>query len=369
MDVTLQRSDLEAALAIVVGVTDKKSPGMVQRQVLFQTVSEANRLSIQAVGPEASALWEVGAEIKDAGPALVLGELLPKIASSLRPGAVRIRKTETTTIIEQSGTKFRLSDYKAADFPTVPDCDPAVRISAASLSKLIAAAMVSAATTSKTNRMSYASDAVLLTTIGKDKPFLRSVATDGHRMSLANLRCHGAIDGLRLISQSGARAVARICAADDDAEVEIGFTKSHAVFSFEQGRIAANLQEGDYPDFLSVLPKSCESKALVDRDTLAQACGRVAVVTEDGSSKWTFRKGGIEIEPHGKGPDYAKDEVDAEVDGDLVSGLNLRYAMDALKAIPEDSVEIKAQETGPWTFKGKGSKAQLFVVMPVNLHT
>ncbi|MCQ2325523.1 MAG: DNA polymerase III subunit beta, partial [Paludibacteraceae bacterium] len=70
----------------------------------------------------------------------------------------------------------------------------------------------------------------------------------------------------------------------EDVEVKVSFGEKNARFAFGATLIVCRQIEGRFPNYNAVIPQNNQNKVVVDRQTIINACKRVAVFANTGTS-------------------------------------------------------------------------------------
>ncbi len=390
MKVICDRAALLDAVSLVSGVVNIRTPRPQLQCIRFEATIEdgAGELALAATDADVSVVVRIGrVDVEEPGTALVMSDKIGQI--------VRAEDNDPTLTIETKGdichirgsdAHFQLHGYDAGDFPPMPDFqriaqgsaeqNPARTIfahSAGSLTRLIT--RTAFATARENSR--YAINGVLFKRDGKKLEF---VATDGRRLALARDTISEAGDDgpVSCIIPTKALSLLSKLAEDPDEPINIAITDNQIVFAFgplddrSRAVLSTNLVEGTFPPYEDVVPKDHDIKVVFDRDVLASAVRRAALLTNDESRgvRLTFVKGEKKVELSSRAPEMGEACITmelAEFDGDDIEiGFNPIFITDALKVIdqPEILMELKGPNK-PGLFRS--GNEFLYVVMPVTL--
>ena len=130
---------------------------------------------------------------------------------------------------------------------------------------------------------------------------LRMVATDGHRLAMAEEKFDGgiSIDAGLIVPRKGFQELKRVLSDANEPidNVELGFSGSSGVINAGSVTLSTRLVEGQFPDYQQVIPKSASKTIKVNRNGLAEALKRVSILSQ--SRSWgvrlTFREGVMEM--------------------------------------------------------------------------
>jgi len=388
MKVICDRVALLDAVNLVAGVAATRTPRPQLTCVKIGATSDGE-LHLSATDAEISiSLVLTKVDVQKEGEALVPADKLRQIISA--------EDNEPTLTIETEGdvchirgadAHFTLHGYPPGDFPPVPTFEaivsgaggshPAKSVfspPAGDLDLLITRTLFAAAR----ENSRYAINGVLLKRDGK---FMEMVATDGRRLALGRtaVRADDAPESpVSCIIPSKALSTLQKLIDNPDDAVKIAIADNQAVFSLGgeddavRVTLSSNLVEGSFPPYDEVIPSDLDIKVSFDRDVLASAVRRAALLTNEESRgvRLAFRGADKQLELSSRAPEMGEAQITidlAEYQGnDIEIGFNPGFITDALKVIddPQVILELKAQNK-PGLIRS-GSEF-LYVVMPVSL--
>ena len=110
------------------------------------------------------------------------------------------------------------------------------------------------------------------------------VATDAHRLvRYANDSVKGSQPVSFILPKKPAQLLRQVLQKESD-EVVVTFGQKNAKFVFGPTTIVCRQIEGRFPNYNAVIPQNNTNKVIVDRQTIVNACKRVAVFANTGTS-------------------------------------------------------------------------------------
>jgi DNA polymerase-3 subunit beta len=211
----------------------------------------------------------------------------------------------------------------------------------------------------------------LLLDIGEG--LLRAVATDGHRLAIAEIPVETGDTARQVIVPRKAISELLRLLGSGDEEIIMDVGSNAIQITLPEVRLTSKLIDGKFPDYRRVVPKAGDSDktVVVDRERVRQALTRAAILSND-----KYRAVRLCLEPNvlrvvANNPEQeeAEDEVEVVYEGEgLEIGFNVSYLIDALTALPGEEAEIHlgdASSSCLITPKGEGDCQ--YVVMPMRL--
>ena len=178
-----------------------------------------------------------------------------------------------------------------------------------------------------------------------DNRYLKTVATDSHRMSQKKITLEKNGDNFDVVIPSRSLREFTAVFTDEIETVEVFFANNQILFRSENISFYTRLLEGNYPDTDRLIPTEFTSVLTFNTSDLRAAMERARLLsnaTQNGTVKLEIT-GGI-VSAHVNSPEVGRvnEEIDTEsVTGeDLTISFNPTYLIDALKAIDSEKVTI-----------------------------
>ena len=178
-----------------------------------------------------------------------------------------------------------------------------------------------------------------------DNQFLKTVATDSHRMSQKKITLEKNGDNFDVVIPSRSLREFTAVFTDEIETVEVFFANNQILFRSENISFYTRLLEGNYPDTDRLVPTEFTSVLTFNTSDLRAAMERARLLsnaTQNGTVKLEIT-GGV-VSAHVNSPEVGRvnEEIDTEsVTGeDLTISFNPTYLIDALKAIDSEKVTI-----------------------------
>ena len=208
----------------------------------------------------------------------------------------------------------------------------------------------------------------MLETSGKT---LRAVATDGHRLSLAETELATASESGNqvIVPRKGILELQRILAGDGELEFSIG--SNHVRAQIGDIRFTSKLIDGKFPEYGRVIPAKPPHTMTASRDLLRQALQRTSILSNEKyrGVRLSFGKNILTIQAHNPEQEEAEDQIEVGYTGaEMEIGFNVTYLLDALAAIDVDTAEVALTDSNSsCLIRAAGDSAVKFVVMPMRL--
>jgi DNA polymerase-3 subunit beta len=348
MEFSAKRDDLSKTLGHVQSIVEKRAAIPVLANVKI-TANDDNTLELLATDMDICIEDRITAQVKNklctTVPASTLYEIVRKISDNSDVKFIIESQTEDLIKIQVGSSEFSLPTIKADEFPSFEDAANTLRFRMSSEILRVLLAKTRHAISNEETRY-YLNGIYLHTTTSKDgSPVLRAVATDGHRLALAQtVQPDGAESMPGIIIPK--KAVAEVIKILDGfvGEVDIALSSNKIIFYIGSSIITSKLIDGKFPDYERVIPKNNDKTLKVSKKDLNNAIDLVISVSNDRTKAVKFgvssSKLVISATSEMNGNAKGEQEVNVEFDShdSLNIGFNSRYVLDALSAIDGDTV-------------------------------
>ena len=205
---------------------------------------------------------------------------------------------------------------------------------------------------------------------------IRSVATDGHRLAMCT-RPGGAAGADRvqaIIPRKGVVELGRLL-TDAEEPVELSLGNNYLRAKNAGYTLTTKLVEGQFPDYIKVIPKAGERQLSGDRESLRQSFLRAAIIGSDQRRVAPLVRLAVEQDRlvvkanNAETQEEAEEEVSVDYQGDTFEiGFNVDYLQDVLGVVDSDNVRVSIADGGGSALIEAGeSEESVFVVMPMRL--
>jgi DNA polymerase-3 subunit beta len=370
MEFTVRKFDLLQELTLIQGVVERKTTIPILANVLVK--AEGGELRIAATDLEIGLKSVCASKTTVPGTVTLPAKRLYEIVRALPDKEIKFKRGEANWVSVTCGSsRFRIAGLPQEDFPALAEPKSTLgRIPNNVLAKLITRTIFAISTEDSKFTLS---GALLLLKPGS----ITMVATDGHR--LAHIEKSEPLEEVTeeikvLVPRKAMSELVRMISESADAD-QIGFGRDDNHLFFDMGKrlLISRMLTGQFPNYEAVLPRNNDRVVTVNREEIASAIKRVAILSDERSRtvKLMLANGSMEITASHSdlGEAHETLEVDYEKE-DLQVGFNYQYLLDFLTTADEPDVSFE--------FKDSESAAQLrtqppsdynyrYVVMPMRI--
>ena len=348
MKFSIAKAALQAELAALVGVTEKKGTIPILAMILVKVTDEP-RLEMTASDLDNTmrvATSEV--TVEEAGSGCLSARKLFDIVRLLPEGETVTISTdkENWAHVKAGAYKAKAAGVSAKEFPEVPNVPAKTfKVPASILRSLVNA--TSFAITQEESRYTLAGAKA-----ERNKEGFTLITTDGHRLAYANRKDLAATNGSALdtiIPKKALLEVAKL-AASHDGDIEIGCSDQNIRFGVGQRELISRLLYGQFPNYQAVIPKTNKRIVVVETAPLIQTLKRVNIMAEERShnARFTLTTGQLTITTQNPEDGEATEifPVDykaetADEDGKFEIAFNNQYVLEALSATGTEKVQFE----------------------------
>ena len=373
MKLTCLQENLNRGLSIVGRAVATRTTLPITNNVLL--AADDGRLKLVATNLEMAISCWIGAKIEEEGAITVPARLLTEFVSSLPSDTISVSLSPQTKTLGLKCARFeaRISGVDAKEFPPIPSVDEGIttEVEVEALRQAINQVVFAAATE-------------------ESRPVLTGVCTqfEGNTLTLA------AADGFRLavykmpikekVSEKieviiPARTLAELNRLMGDQEEAVKITlnpnKSQVLFRLKSTELVSQLVQGTFPNYSQLIPKSYNTRVMVNVADFLRATKTASIFARDGSgivrlvvtpgSESNPGRLAVSARSEEIGDDVG--EIDATVEGaDAKIAFNGKYLTDVLSVLRESQVALETTNpSSPGLIRPVGSENYTHVVMPM----
>jgi DNA polymerase III subunit beta len=366
MKILINREQLLGPLQTVGNVVEKRQALPILSNLLV--TANGSDITLTGTDMEVEVVVRIENPSGQTGSSTLPARKLVDICRALPADAnVEIDIKENRATVKSGRSRFALATLPAKDFPTLGDLPAqfSVKVGAETLRSLIADTQFAMAH----QDIRYYLNGLLLE-FARDS--VRAVATDGHRMALAEAACSTGLEQTTqiIVPRKGVTEISRML-AEADGEVELQIGTSHLKVQTPQRTLTSKLVDGKFPDYQRVIPIKSDKIVLADRESLRQGLARTSILSSEKfrGVRLNLRNDTIQALAHNPEHEEAEEEIAVEYTGaELEIGFNVVYLLELLAIIRADKVRIELSSPDrSCLVMGIGEDSRKYVVMPMRL--
>ncbi len=371
MKLTIERADLLKALNHVQSVVERRNTIPILSNVLMSAAN--GKISFTATDLDIEIIEAIAAEISQDGTVTAPAHTFYEIVRKLPEGAeVELIKTadDPRLMVNAGRSRFSLPALPEDEFPVLSadGLDHTFSVHSSDLVKLIDKTRFAVST----EETRYYLNGIHLHAVEEDTPTLRSVATDGHRLALAEINLPDGAAGMSgiIIPRKTVQEVRRLLDGID-GDVTVSVSEAKIRFAIGAATLTSKLIDGSFPEYERVIPRTNEHTLKIERDVFAAAVDRVATISAEKSRsvKMTLEADTLTLTVNNPEAGLAVEELSVDYDAEpLEIGFNARYLLDILGQIESDEAVFRfADSAAPSLVEDEGETGALYVLMPLRV--
>jgi DNA polymerase-3 subunit beta len=345
MKLTIERAALLKALGHVQSVVERRNTIPILGNVLLSADGEG--VGFSATDLDMEIADSAAAQVEGPGQITAPAHTLYEIVRKLPEGAevsLSFTGSDPRLAVQAGRYKVNLPVLPSGDFPVMPQegLSAAIRLDTADLARLIDKTRF-AISTEETRY--YLTGIYLHSVIQDGRALLRAVATDGHRLALAEMPApEGAAGTAGVIVPRKTVNEARRLLEDGGESIELRLSPQKIRFEFGGATLTSKVIDGSFPDYTRVIPKENNRVMTVDTALFAAAVDRVATISSEKSRsvKLSVESGRMILTVRNMETGQAVEELEVDYDGDPFEiGFNARYLLDVAGQIGGETTEFR----------------------------
>jgi len=339
MQLTVNRPDLLDAINRVIGGVEKRQTMPILGNLLLEV--DTDRLKLTGTDLEIQLESETPAQVGQPGRTTVNARKLHDIVRAIpAESQIGLRQEEGFVILQAGQSVFRLACLPADEFPRMEGTTEEYRLvlPQSGLRALLEQTQFSMAQ----QDVRYFLNGLLFE-VSPER--IRCVATDGHRLALAETDTEQTVgETMRIIvPRKMVMELMRALDRDDESAVELMVSTQQIELKLAQQRMVSKLIDGRFPDYERVIPKNNSKQVHVDRETLKQVLQRAAVLNTDrfAGAHYHLQADRLAIEAVNSDQETSREEIPVHYQGDeLKIAFNISYMLAILSHLDDMQVRM-----------------------------
>jgi DNA polymerase-3 subunit beta len=372
MRLSIERAALIKALSHVQSVVERRNTIPILSNVLLTAQNDGVRLTATDLDIEIAET--APADVERAGATSTPAHTLYEFVRRLPDGAtvrLDLAGEDARLVVSAGKSRLTLPVLPPGDFPVMPVDASGHTFMAApkELSRLIDKTKF-AISTEETRY--YLNGIFLHTVVNGDGAMLRGVATDGHRLALADAPAPEGAQGMPgvIVPKKTIQELRRLL---DDAggEVEVAVSPQKIRFTVGDAILTSKLIDGSFPEYARVIPRQNSRVLKVENKPFAAAVDRVSTVSAERSRSVKLAVDGERLTLTVNNPDQglAVEDLPADYASEpLEIGFNSKYLKDVTDQIEGVEAQFEfADSASPTLVRDLSDAHALYVLMPLRV--
>ena len=331
------------ALQSVAGIVERRHTLPILANVLLRKSGETIELTTSDLEIQVRTHAELGGDADAYATTVGARKLIDILRTLPADQVVSLATAQNKLTLTGGKSRFTLQTLPADDFPLVNeavDFGPVFAVPQKTLKSLVNQVHFAMAV----HDIRYYLNGILFVAEGRT---LTLVATDGHRLALAQATLESEIPKQEVILPRKTVLELQRLLADEDSPIETRFAGNQARFAFSGMEFVTKLVEGKFPDYNRVIPKGHKNAVVLGRAPLLASLQRAAILTSEKFKgvRVNLEPGLLRIASSNAEQEEAREELEVDYEGDAIEiGFNVTYLIDALANIGHEMVRIELQD-------------------------
>jgi DNA polymerase-3 subunit beta len=369
MELVVRKNDLLRELQLFQGIVERKNTIPILANVLMEAKGEEVRFL--ATDLEVGLRSRCKANVTKGGSLTLPAKKFYEIVKSLPETDIRIEEDKGGVKIAADRFESRMQTLPREDFPTLPEKSASAGVTLPGTAVKEMVAKTQFAITGEDTR--YFLNGALFELRADE---MNLVATDGHRLALVSVTRDGkgssAEENKAILPKKTLGELGRLL-MDGDGDVSYERGENHLFFDAGGRLLISRMIDGQFPAYERVIPKGNDKHIEFERDRLAGAVKRVALMSNERSRavKFQIDKGRVDVTSSSPDVGEAKETLPVEYSGSAMQiCFNAQYVIDFLSAVTTDVVSLELKdEASQAVMKPVGAEGYdyTYVIMPMRV--
>jgi DNA polymerase-3 subunit beta len=372
MELVVRKNDLLRELQLFQGIVERKNTIPILANVLLE--AKGDEVTLLATDLEVALRSRCKASVSKPGSLTLPAKKLYEIVKSLPETDIRITEDKNGVKVAAERFDSRMQTLPREDFPTLPESagGATVALPPSALKEMVAKTQF--AITGEDTRF-FLNGALFV--LRNDSMSL--VATDGHRLALVNVSRNGKsakdkddAEAKAILPKKTLGELARLLAEGENA-INYERGENHLFFNVGERVLISRMIDGQFPAYERVIPKGNDKHIEFERDRLANAVKRVALLSNERSRAVKFQIDKGKVDVTSSSPDLGEAHETLPVDyagAPMQICFNAQYVLDFLAAVTTDVVALELKdEVSQAVMKPVGAEGYdyTYVIMPMRV--
>ena len=157
---------------------------------------------------------------------------------------------------------------------------------------------------------------------------------------------------------------------EEEGKATLTFSRTHMKADMGATILISRLIDSDYIDYKRILPKSCKTRVLVDREALMESVDRAQLVSREGNNSVLFKIGPENMTVKAESVvGKIEDEITAQVMGDGLSiAFNPKFVLNVLKNVEDSRVYLECNSPiNPCVIRPVDDESSFYLIVPMRI--
>ncbi|MBP1728583.1 MAG: polymerase beta subunit [Deltaproteobacteria bacterium] len=372
MEFTIEKDAFVRALQKIQGIVERRNTMPILSNVLIEALDDS--LTLTATDLEVGMKSRYQAKVYANGKITISAKKLYEIIRELPDEQIKFSTRDNDWVDISCGkAKFNIVGLSPDEFPSFPKIDEKGFIS---LDSVTLARMIEQTSYSICHdETKYNLNGILFKVSDEnDERLLRLVATDGHRLCVAEQVIESSsfdiLDKGVIFPKKGIFELKKLC-DEEISDIKLGFIDNSVAIVKGNTTVVMRLVDGEFPDYKRVVPVGNDKEIIIGKELFLHSLKRMAILSSEKFKgiKFEITNNFMEISSSNPELGEAREELEVKYSGDkITTRFNARYLIDVLNVVTSDDITLLLKdEMSPAILKQADSDNFLSVIMPMRL--
>ena len=201
---------------------------------------------------------------------------------------------------------------------------------------------------------------------------LNMVAIDGYRMAVRREKILNNESKKIIINARILNGVSKILSENEiNDDLDIFINDKNAVMILDDTKVVMRLLDGEFINYIDVLPKEHSTSVILDRISLINSIERASLLAREGRNnliRISVNENLMTITSNSEEGNVKEDIIMEKEGENLEIGFNSKYMMDALKAIEDEEIKLEfSSSIKPCLVKPLIGNEYEYLILPVRI--
>lgn len=354
----------EAITQVSKGISTKTTNPILEG---IKLTADEDYLILSATDLELSIEKKIRASVKIEGETVVPGRLFAEFVKKLHNEQIELELTEDNVLsIFYTDSCGKIQCLKTDEFPNIKKYDYSdnFEITQKNLKTLISRSVFAVAV----NDVRPILKGCLVETNDTSVKF---VALDGYRLAVAKSKLVSATTNISMVVPAKSLKEISSFLEDNDEVVKVFVTKSSLMIEMDNVIITSRLLDGDFINYIQIIPTSFTSTVVINKDQLESAIERASLlsrVDKNNLIKFNIKEKVLQLQGRSEIANINEKITISLKGNDLDIGFNVKYFSDALRTINDEFIKLEFTSTiAPCVITHVENDDYLHLILPVRI--
>ena len=367
MNTELSVEELLDPLQTVIGVVEKRQTLPILSHVLLRLKDQTLTLTTTDMELEISASNKIKSS-EEALFTIYAKDLIDIVRRLPEKTKIQFKIEEKKVYLNANNNTFELNTFNNLDFPTLPKTDNSTVVTVKQ-EDLKSAIENTSFSMGNQDIRAYLNG--LYFELNKDS--LIVVATDGHRLSIGEIKQTNELDEKKtvILPRKAVLELSKLLAKSTQTDVEIHLSDNYFSLYDTNTKIISRLIDGNFPNYKQVIPTEFSNTIVINRADFLSSLQQASIFVEERTKgvKLVFRDNSLNIFSHSE-RGQAKTQIEVKnQDKELEIAFNIHYLISILEKITSEEINmvVPGGENQSCLLSSTEDDNYQYIVMPMRI--